>query len=137
MKLTKKSVLTISIFGSGVCAYLLYGVITHLCYEQWAWCKNLWRPVNDIVLPILFLFPIMLIIQLVIWRAREEVSATWIKFLSWWVPLSIILILIAPKGKSMFFPSMKEFFGLLMPALFLIISLILIIKKLIQVRRQK
>jgi hypothetical protein len=132
--LTRKNILIVSILGSTLCAYLLYGVLTHLCYEQWGWCKNMWRPINDVVLPVLFFFPTMLVIQIATWRLNEQIIATWIKFLSWWVPLSIILIIVTPNTKGMFFPNLKEIFGLVLPGLFLLISLILIIKKSIQLR---
>ncbi len=132
--MTKKLILSISLLGTVGCAYLLYGVLTHLCYEQWGWCKNMWRPINDVVLPILFFFPIMFVIQLATLRLNEQINTTWIKFLTWWVPLSIILILITPNTKGMFFPDLKEIFGLVLPGLFLLISLILIIKKSIQLR---
>lgn len=70
---------------------------------------------------------------------RNEVFASWFKFAKWWLPLSLILIILSPTdGSSAFFPALfsKELTSMWMGGLFVVISLLLIGVKSLQLREK-
>lgn len=71
---------------------------------------------------------------------REEVFRAWFNFAKWWIPISIFLTLIMPGGSGGGFgiPSIfdKEFLAFVLAALFIIISLIIIITKSLKLRKK-
>ena len=70
------------------------------------------------------------VICLILCKMRDEIFRAWIRFAIWWVPLSIIIIGTASTdAQSYIFPSSQSLLGLLLPFLFVIISLIIIIYK--------
>jgi hypothetical protein len=86
-----------------------------------------------------FLVQISIVVLLlvgVLYFLREEIFRAWIRFARWWVPLSLVLILAAPTSSHSWAIGGFDREGVtwLMDGLFLIISLILIIKKSVQLR---
>jgi len=64
---------------------------------------------------------------------RDDIFGRWLRFAQWWVPLSIVLITLAPTSSNVWMPLFpdptKEGLSWLMGGLFTIASLTLIIRK--------
>jgi hypothetical protein len=88
----------------------------------------------------LFLFALPLIlISIILMFVREEVFRAWLHFAYWWIPTSLVLIYFAGgwSGGGFGMPNVldQEFVSMILSALFLIISLLLIIWKYFTTRR--
>ena len=60
---------------------------------------------------------------------RAQIFNSWIKLISWWMPISVLLIIVIPEGSNDWFNPFfvgKEDVTWLMSGLFLLISLVLI-----------
>lgn len=60
---------------------------------------------------------------------RNQVFSAWLKFAKWWIPLTVLLIVLSPTdGSSAFFPALfsKELTSMWMSGLFVVISLFII-----------
>jgi len=63
---------------------------------------------------------------------RDELFGRWLRFARWWIPLSILLITIAPTSSNVWMPlypdPTKESLAWLMGGLFTLISIVLIVR---------
>ena len=85
-----------------------------------------------IVEPLFFVSSSLLIVALFLLFVRDQIFIAWLTFAKWWIPLTIVLIVISPTdGSGAFFPafSSKELTSIWMSSLFVVISLILITYK--------
>ena len=72
------------------------------------------------------------VFSLITYPLREETFQSWLHFAKWFVPLSILLVLLTPDGQSGgYMPSLidKQVIAFLTSALFTLVSLIIIIYK--------
>src|SRR5438105_61983 len=93
--------------------------------KQYTGCMQNLHSFLLIFLPIIPLF----ILTLLVWM-RDEIYRTWFKFARWWIPLSMVLIFITPEyGQGLFDPIVKGTVAFLTSALFVVISLGIIIVK--------
>lgn len=84
------------------------------------------------LLPIIALF----LFSLITYKMRDEVYRAWLRFAYVWVPLSIVLIFLSPQySTDWMYPVEKGTVAFLTSALFVIISLILIVWKSVAIRR--
>lgn len=78
------------------------------------------------LLPIIPLF----LLSIIIYKMRDEVYRVWLRFAYVWVPLSMLLIFLAPEySGDWMYPIVKGTVAFFSSLLFIIISLILIIWK--------
>ena len=83
-------------------------------------------------LPIIPLF----ILALITYKMRDEVYRAWLRFAYVWIPLSMLLIFLAPEySTDWMFPVVKGTVAFFSSILFVIISLILIVWKYVVARR--
>ena len=81
-------------------------------------------------------FSVLFIFALITYWMREEIYRAWFKFARWWIPLSMILILISPEySHDWMYRIEKGTVAFATSLLFVIVSLIIIITKLASSRR--
>lgn len=82
----------------------------------------------DVVLPSVGYFLILGSILFIIHnfflnQLRNNTYSVWIKFATWWIPLSTLILIISPRSDGgMLYPSTREAFSVLLPVLFISIS---------------
>ena len=94
----------------------------------------------DTVGTIVFLFSLVLIVILaVLLSLQEKVSVAWFKFALVYIPVAVVLIAVMPENSGLmgFYASDKEDYAWLLSILFLIVSLILIIRAHRRLKRQE
>lgn len=92
---------------------------------DWGCLDSLWTAelVFFLIIPLAFL-------SILTYKMRDEIFAAWISFAKWWVPLSMIAILIAPEViKGSFSVPVKWPLAVFCSAILLLVSLILIAHK--------
>lgn len=123
--LTKKNVLGGAFIGSILFFLFIYSQDNGLC-GQYAWdCGHSFDLVGLMFLVFLPLF----LISLLTYKLRDEIFSAWFTFVKWWVPLTIVLVLLAPASDSSLLPIDKGRVSLFMNGLLLLISLIVITYK--------
>src|SRR3989344_4264432 len=86
-------------------------------------CMQVTHSFLIIFLPFLSLF----LLSLITYKMRDEVYRAWLRFAQVWIPLSMLLIFLAPEYTSdWMFPVVKGTVAFFSSILFLIISLLLI-----------
>ncbi len=139
MKLTKGKVLSISILISIVLLIADNLGNTKLCTTIGYLDGNIY-PCMDVLYLIELMFLSFLpitIFSLITYPLREETFRSWLRFAKWWVPMSMLLVLITPDGQSGgYMPSLidKQVVAFLTSAVFIIISLIIVLYKSIKLR---
>ncbi len=137
--LTKKNVFIIS--GVGVFALLVWNYIGNyrICdivsrNGSAGECPFVLTGAAMIFFP---LFPLFILSSLTYFM-REEISTAWTNLAKWWVPFSMILVLISPEySNDWMFPITKGSVAFITSVLFVLISLILITWKWFALRKTK
>ena len=91
--------------------------------------------IHDILGTIIIFLPVFLI-SIIVYKMRDEVYRSWIKFTQIWVPLTILLIIISPEYGNSLLPIEKGSVSFFMSLLFLVISLVIIITKSVSLRQK-
>ncbi len=78
---------------------------------------------------ILIIFLPIFLFSLITYKMSDAVFQSWRKFVYWWVPLTIILTILAPEYSQSLLPITKGVVSLGMSILFMIISLLVIVTK--------
>lgn len=127
--MTKKSVLASSVFISlGMYLFGAFSVSHKICGgAQYTSCVTNIDNLSLVFLPFLSLA----IVSLPIYFLSQDVFRAWIKFVYWWVPLSMGAIVISPQIGNSFFPIEKVTVGGGLSLVFIFISVIIIIKHLL------
>src|SRR3989338_7499703 len=122
---TKKNVLFLAIFGS-VIFYLTAFQPKIICGGVYGDCWD----IIDLIWPLLLSALPLLFLSLITYKMRDEIFHTWITFAKWWVPLSVIAILVTPveSGGWISVP-LQATMALFCAAALFVISLILITYK--------
>ena len=131
--LTKKSILITTLFGT-VFFITLFFLGTDACYQN-VLCKIFRNIFSYDGLSATALFPACLFLSLITYKLYEEVFVTWIKFAKWWVLGTLFLIFIAPAHDPSLLPITKEVISLIGTGLFVVISLLIIIYKSLNLRK--
>jgi len=76
----------------------------------------------------LFFLPLFFL-SLITYKMRDSVYQAWFRFVRWWIPLSILPVLISPSYGHGLIPVDKGRVSLALSALFLLISLVIILIK--------
>jgi len=123
--LTKRNVLTISGTITGCIVLLNIVGVFKICADNYD-CA---AAIAQIVL-ILYSLPVLFLLSLLTYKMRDEIFAAWISFAVWWVPISILAILLTPTddGGSFSIP-LKGPLAFFCAAALFVISLILITYK--------
>jgi hypothetical protein len=122
---------------SGLVSILVIAIgNTELTYD---YCASADTPCVDLVYDIVLTFvPIipLFILSLITYKMRDEVYRAWLRFAYVWIPLSMLLIFLAPEySADWMFPIVKGTVAFFSSLLFAGISLILIIYKYFASRR--
>lgn len=146
MKLNKKNVLLIGLLGSLILLVYIYigGSYADACYSK-NWCRDL-EKISEPIVYTLIIFPILFLLSLITYKLRNEVFERWFKFARWYAPLWVVLAFFlssnlgGPSGFGIGGAVNAWFINLLIftpLALFLLISLILIVTKSFALRGKK
>lgn len=136
---TKKNILIVS--GVGVLVLLIWNYIGNyrICdivsgNGSAGECPFFLTGIAMIFFPIFPLF----FFSLLTYKMRQESYETWFRFARWWIPLSMILVLLAPEySNDWMFPITKGSVAFITSILFTPISLILITWKWFTLRGKK
>ncbi len=124
---TKKNVLIISIFGSIFFILEILFLIGHFCAPS---INEDCRSINDMIDQITSVsswFLILFLFSLITYKLRNEVFMVWRNFSLWFIPLAMFLMLITPDhGGGMLLPTGRAIVGMILPFLYVLISLIII-----------
>ncbi|TRZ53368.1 hypothetical protein D4R99_00930 [bacterium] len=139
MKLTKKKIFWISLIGfvPFTLLFIFRDSLYDYCFAG-GHCWQFWDSL-DIIGAILFIFPFVFLFSLITYFLREEVFQAWLRFVKWWIPLSILLVLIMPDGQGGgYMPSLidKQTIAFLMSSIFIFVSTVKIISKSIELRKK-
>ena len=103
-----------------------------LCGDSWRNCMSINYDIDLVLIPIIPLF----LFSLITYFMRDDVYRVWARFSYIWVPISMVLIFLAPEYSSSFiYPITKGSVAFISSLLFTLISLILIIWKYFATRR--
>lgn len=124
--LTKRNALLLAFFGSLVFVLSAFQKELSICGTVY---NNCWDIVDLIWPPLSFSIP-LLFLCILTHKMRDEIFVVWINFAKWWVPLSMIAILITPQEiKGSFSVPIKEPLAFFCAGTLLVVSLILIAHK--------
>ena len=129
----KNSVLIVGAVGTLLFGFLVF-LGTDTCYVNTT-CKILRGAILNGSSVVTFFFPGILFFSLITYKMSEAVFISWSRFAYVWVPLSMILILVSDDSPGHLFVSAQEFVAILLWGLYVIISLILIVRKYFSLRR--
>lgn len=119
---TKKNVFVIALLGFTLSIALAFSWGFGVSYSFY----------KIFVEPLFFLSGSLFFVAVLFFFTRDQVFSAWLKFAKWWLPLSLMLIILSPTdGSSAFFPALfsKELTSMWMSSLFVAISLFIITYK--------
>ena len=126
-QIKKITLLLSTVITSALTAIGIFGNY-RLCYENQE-CVDILHSFFIHAIPVAPFF----IFCLVTYWMRNEVYETWFRFARWWIPLSMLLIIISPEYQSDFMdPLFKGSVAIITSAIFVIVSAIIIVYKLVQ-----
>lgn len=128
--MTKKNVFTGAIFGLLISAALNYLREFGISYSIY----------KLIIEPLFFVFTSLSIVTFFLLFVQEQIFSAWLVFAKWWIPLTVVLIILSPtSGGGTFFPAFfsKELTSIWMSSLFVFFSLILIVYKHFTLRKDE
>lgn len=130
MQLTKKNVFISGLIGLFVSIALNYLRDFGISYSVY----------KLIAEPLFFVSSSLLIIASFLFFVRNEVFSSWLTFAKWWIPLTLVLLIISPAdGSGAFFPAFfsKELTSIFMSGLFLLISLVIVLYQSLLMRKSE
>ncbi len=135
--MTKKIVFFFGLGGVGILAVMIFLSISGVCYHHDT-CMNFFEKFHPwSFMDYIFFTPPLFLLSLITYKMRDEVFKAWIGFAIWFVPLSMIAILLTPvdDGGSWSIP-LKGPVALLTTGLFFVISLSIICWKHFALRKK-
>jgi hypothetical protein len=131
--MSKKIVLWASLIGVFLYAVMFFLVQRYGCDEgKFFFCKDsfVW------IVHIIRIFPIIFLFSLITYKMRNEVFRLWVRFTYVWLPLTLILVFVAPEYQNSWLPVYeKGFVSFVFSATYFLISLILVTIKYISLRK--
>lgn len=128
--MTKKNVLRIGLTGSLLFCVFIFATKVGLCDQYNGSCIHKFDSVSEVFQ----IFIPVLLFSLITYKLRDEIFTTWIKFATWWVLGTFILVLIAPSQDPSLLSVTKQVISLLSTALFALISTGIVISKSLALR---
>ena len=96
--MTKKNVFIASLIGGVIMILFIFLSETHICYEQWNWCRvNLWDLMKKIT-PFLLPFLPIFFCSLITYKLRDAVFNAWLKGTAVMLPIMLFFILRSSEG---------------------------------------
>ena len=116
----------------------LIGIVVNYSRLTYDYCPSTYVPCTDLVYDGLVNFLIfipLLLFSLITYRMRESIYRAWVRFVYVWIPLSMILIFLAPEySNDWMFPVTKASVAFVTFWIFVIISSLIIIYQYIATR---
>jgi cell division protein FtsW (lipid II flippase) len=82
------------------------------------------------IVHVVTIFPVIFLFSLITYKMRNEIFRAWTKFTYVWLPLTLILVFIAPEYQNSWLPIYeKSFVSFVLSSLYVLISTILIVAK--------
>ena len=97
-------------------------------YKAQGFCWQYWDQVWTLIEILLITAPLF-VISLLVYFLRDEIFRAWFKFAVVWVPLTILLTLMAPEYGQSLLPIEKGGVTFLFSVIFFIVSVIIIVAK--------
>lgn len=127
---TKRGVLAIGIFFAILFVLFILPRLFGLCDEYSSGCRD---PYYYKAIAILWA-PFLLVMSLALYPLSNKIFKTWILFTIPWIVGSTIVVLLTPPVINMYEPDYKGILPLSLSAIYLLISLLIIIVRSIQLR---
>jgi hypothetical protein len=130
--ISRKTLLAITALGSLCLFVAAYPEIFSLCSDDnYSTCNAMFDSVAETLLPFLAL---ALFFGFVYW-APDYIYRAWFRFVLWWIPLSMLAILIAPKySGNILDPIEKGTVALFFSGVFVVVSILIIAIKYFRTR---
>jgi hypothetical protein len=126
--ISKKLVLWISLIVTLFLGLVLIIEGKDYCYQN-ILCEKIFNLAGFLSFNI-FLFPVILFFSLITYKMRDEVFRLWVRFTYIWLPLTLILVFIAPEYQNSWLPIYeKGFVSFVMSAIYVLVSIILVVIK--------
>lgn len=123
--MNKNKILSVSFVGTLLFFIAVYISIFGLCKIDSDFLCS--RPHEDMYSALLFLFFPLFLFSLITYKMKEAVYLTWYNFVKWWIPLSLLAIIISPRySHDWMFPIDKGRVAFSTTVIFALVSLILI-----------
>ncbi len=124
-----------------LCVSLIYPAFLALVLISDEFCRVSWCEVENnspLGFLLVIFFPLLpaFLFSLITYKMREEVFLAWRHFSSWWIPLSIFLVLITPEGNSVIMSWGKEIPLLGMSAIYILVSTVIILRVWLKLRKE-
>jgi hypothetical protein len=128
--LTKKNVFFLGLGSLSILVIFASLMSMDMCYQNRSCHEFFVSLITRTFILILFPFISIFSLSLITYKMRDEIFAAWISFAVWWVPISILAILLTPTddGGSFSIP-LKGPLAFFCAAALFVISLILITYK--------
>jgi hypothetical protein len=132
--MSKKILLCVSVIFSVLFIISLYSIEIKICQPyDYSICSEYSNIFGE---EILIFIPI-LILSLITYKMRDEIFGLWSKFTYIWLPLTLILVSIAPEYMNSWLPIYeKGFVSFIMSAIYLLASCVIIVVKYISLKKR-
>lgn len=97
--------------------------------------KSCVDPLANLIIIFIIFIPLFLL-SLITYKMRNEIFRAWLKFAYVWIPLTLVLTILAPEYDQSLLPITKGVVSFLMSVLFLIISFLIILIKYFSLRQK-
>ena len=129
--INKKSLLLFSTTGFIVLVLSTIISVYGLCLQRY-FCS---RPHDDSLASLLLIFFPLFLFSLITYKMNDGAYSVWFKFSRIWVPLTIILVALAPEYSNSFFPIIKGNVSFFLSFIFALVSLIIVVTKQLELKR--
>ncbi len=123
--MTKKKILIGALMGVVIAYVLDYG-------RKFGISREVYKFIAE---PLFNLSVSLLIISTILLFVRDQIFHPWLKFAYWWLSASVLLVFLVPTHNGSLLPVTKEIVSLWMSGLFVFISIMIIIKKSLKLRK--
>ena len=123
---SKKIVLSVNL-GLSLILLLIIIMQETFCYDT-PWCRRQWSLIGSVGEILLFIAPLLLLFSLITFWMKEEVFQRWFRFAVWYIPLFVFGVIFYPDGGGMMAGSFDALILFLLLSIFVITSIIKIIR---------
>lgn len=131
--ITKKTFLITALLGTVFLIFFTFLSVNGLCTSKF-FCDRLH---DDSAMATFLIFLPFLIFSIITYKVKYLAYQSWSRFVCFWIPLSILIIVLTPKSNEGLFPIEKGSVSVLMSIIFSIISILIIFIKSYSLRANK